>query len=686
MIQKGRQTRKFGGRTRLAWISLAAICVATLCASSASADSGYRYWTSFGRDVLGSQAREIAVDNSTGSSKHDLYVWDTFHYRVVKFGPDGNLILMFGDEVDATDGGDVCTVASGHQCQPGTPSSWELEPGEPSPGFNNVTDIAVSPATGAVYVLESSHSRILKFDPGGHRTTTWADEGELRLPAIRAITVDEFGRLMVARSIDEGEAVDYFDEGATAIKSVPMDLGWASGLDVDQSGHIYTVASWSELREIAADGSRVRGFTAEWSGEGFVVDRSTGAVFVPNRQNGIQVFAANCPGDPCAPGLTIGDRYLPWAGDLGLDESSKRLFGFNYDGFGPEVAILLPGTEIPAVTTGAATATGEEEALLRGTIDATGAPTATGCYFEYVGNDEFESDRFRGAASVPCTQHGPFTSPRAVSARVTGLHEGVSYHFRLVASLEGKVVPGAEERFRTPILPSAKTGPASNVEAESVTLAGSVVSPAKLQVLTCNFELVAESAFLESDFSEATEFPCDPRPFYATDRDVPVQAIAKPLIPGTTYRYRVVVVNADATQTGVSKTFTTARKSDHLPDRPEKEEPPRQKPRPPSGKVPCAKRACSKLLAASPRAQTWTSPRFPRSYGWLFDIFVDGDALHHTKLEGGCASTFSGHGVIALINGCNGRIRVVYRGRTTLRVRWRVFAKCRCADVAEGKR
>jgi hypothetical protein len=78
------------------------------------------------------------------------------------------------------------------------------------------------------------------------------------------------------------------------------------------------------------------------------------------------------------------------------------------------------------------------------------------------------------------------------------------------------------------------------------------------------------------------------------------------------------------------------------------------------------------------------SPRFPRAYGWLLEIFVDGNRLHHTALEKGCRSTFAGFGVIARLNGCNGRIRLVYRGSSLVRIRWRVYAHCRCAETARA--
>jgi len=36
--------------------------------------------------------------------------------------------------------------------------------------------------------------------------------------------------------------------------------------------------------------------------------------------------------------------------------------------------------------------------------------------------------------------------------------------------------------------------------------------------------------------------------------------------------------------------------------------------------VRCASKACSETLDADHRPQTWQSPKFPSSYGWLFSV------------------------------------------------------------------
>src|SRR5262245_41286377 len=42
---------------------------------------------------------DVAVDNSSGPSAHDVYVADAAHSRVVKFDPAGRFLSTFGEGV-----------------------------------------------------------------------------------------------------------------------------------------------------------------------------------------------------------------------------------------------------------------------------------------------------------------------------------------------------------------------------------------------------------------------------------------------------------------------------------------------------------------------------------------------------------------------------------------------------------
>src|ERR1700722_8195096 len=94
------------------------LCVAW-SAAPASAHLYYTYTGSFGTsgsaggDLASPQS--VAVDQETG----DVYVADTQNFRVEEFDSSGTFMLMFGEDVDETTGGNVCTAASKDTCKQG---------------------------------------------------------------------------------------------------------------------------------------------------------------------------------------------------------------------------------------------------------------------------------------------------------------------------------------------------------------------------------------------------------------------------------------------------------------------------------------------------------------------------------------------------------------------------------------
>lgn len=676
-------------RAGLCLAAIAAVIIVTPAfgSSPASADPGYDYLASVGAGPQLSGPTDIAVDNSSGPSAHDLYVADSGHARVIKVAPDGGFILMFGDEVDATTGGDVCTAASGDVCQPGAFSPWELPEGDPSPGFSSVGYVAVDgsngPSAGDVYVTDQAHERVLKFDPSGHRITGWGDEGELQFKWIVGIAVDSSGRLMLLEGSSPG-LVRAFDAGGSEVSSSETGANmWMDGLGVDTAGNVFAVAGQFEIEEFGIDGTRLRSFQTPRPLQGFAVDASNGDVFVSQGSDGVSRFLGNCAGSPCSAAATFGEGRV-WAGSPAIDEGDRTLYTLDYGGGqGPRIAVFLPSGLIPDVRTGAALAFGEERADLEGEIDPDGASAASECHFEYVTQSAFIASGFAEAVSAPCSEPPPFSAPTMVSALLSGLHRGTVYRYRLVARTGGRSAVGPTRSFVTPIVPKATTGAAREVGGHAATLTGSVVSPAGRIIIKCVFEYAEDRQFRAEGFSGAGSVPCAPAPFYPDELPVEVEARPGFLRAGTTYHYRVTAINTDATVPGATHEFTTQPDPVVAPPEPE---PPEREPHVRNHSVRCSQSACSHLLTASTKAQTWISPKFPRTYGWILTIYSRGNPLHHTALEKNCMSTFTGNGLIARLNACRGRFRLVYRGTDRLRVHWRVFEHCRCADNREMKR
>ena len=94
----------------------------------------------------------------------------------------------------------------------------------------------------------------------------------------------------------------------------------------------------------------------------------------------------------------------------------------------------------PTVTTGAATAVGSVSATLNGTVNPDGQPATA--QFQYGTNTSYGAV---AAVSGPLTG----TTTQAVSASLTGLAAGMTYHFRLSATNVLGATAGLDQTFAT---------------------------------------------------------------------------------------------------------------------------------------------------------------------------------------------------------------------------------------------
>jgi hypothetical protein len=103
----------------------------------------------------------VAVNNDPTSPEYgDLYITDEGNHRVDVLTPGGVFVLMFGEGVDMTTGGDICTEASGDTCQAGVGGSG-------AGAFLSPAGIAVDPSTGNVYVQDQPNWRVDEYTAAG---------------------------------------------------------------------------------------------------------------------------------------------------------------------------------------------------------------------------------------------------------------------------------------------------------------------------------------------------------------------------------------------------------------------------------------------------------------------------------------------------------------------------------------
>ena len=167
-------------------------------------DSNGKFIRSWGDDTIGN-AHALRIDG-------DDNVWVTDHgdHRVLKFSPEGKLLLALGRAGSAGDGIDE---------------------------FNKPTDVAFG-ANGEIYVSDGyGNNRIMKFTPNGGFLAQWGKagkgNGEFDLP--HTIVVDQRGRVLVGDR--ENDRIQVFESTGKHVATWP---GFAPfGLAFDSQGHLF---------------------------------------------------------------------------------------------------------------------------------------------------------------------------------------------------------------------------------------------------------------------------------------------------------------------------------------------------------------------------------------------------------------------------------------------------------------
>lgn len=190
----------------------------------------------------------------------------------------------------------------------------------------------------------------------------------------------------------------------------------------------------------------------------------------------------------------------------------------------------------PVATTGdagAASATGV-------TVNGAATPYGPASYhFEYgtttsYGSTTASTDLPQGNSSVP------------VSANLSGLAPGTTYHYRLVVTNSDGTTTGEDKTFTTASAPTVTTGPATNVTQNTVTLTGKVDAHGVSTTYTFQYGI-------STNYGSQTTAVAVP----AGSGAVTVTSSIQGLKAGQAYHYRLVAVNASGTTNGADATFKT---------------------------------------------------------------------------------------------------------------------------------
>ncbi len=220
----------------------------------------------------------------------------------------------------------------------------------------------------------------------------------------------------------------------------------------------------------------------------------------------------------------------------GEEAGSGETPGYYFD----DVNYSQLGTLAPTVVTMPATAVTSSTATLNGTVNANIQSTTV--TFEYGLTIAYGST----VPGVPSTVTGNTVTP--VSANLTGLLPGATYHYRVRGVNSNGTTNGLDMTFTTPaVLPAVITTAATNVTDISATLNGTVDAGGASTTVTIEYGLTP---------AYGTIVPAIPGTVTGNGA-TPVSANITGLIINTTYHYRVNGVNSVGTTNGLDMTFLT---------------------------------------------------------------------------------------------------------------------------------
>jgi hypothetical protein len=201
------------------------------------------------------------------------------------------------------------------------------------------------------------------------------------------------------------------------------------------------------------------------------------------------------------------------------------------------VSVAPAAAATPSVTTGPVTAVGPSTATVTGSVNPNGA--ATSWYVEYGKTTSYGSKSASKSA-------GSGTTAAAVSAGLTGLAAGTTYHYRVVATNGSGTARGGDGIFSTASAPSVTTLAASSVSPTSATLAGTVNPNGR-----------ETSWYFEYGTSTSYGTKTAAKSAGAGSAAVAVIVPLTGLASGRTFHFRLVATSDAGTSRGADMTFST---------------------------------------------------------------------------------------------------------------------------------
>jgi plastocyanin len=309
-----------------------------------------------------------------------------------------------------------------------------------------------------------------------------------------------------------------------------------------------TTASVEALNE----GAPPYGETHRWSPAQVAVTTNGGRVTFANNSATVPhgIVWKSGPATPvCEEGagkvpVGVGNSGHNWSGACTFTQEGTYSYYCSVHGLAMSgtAYVNAAGALPPTATTEVATAITETGATLKGAIDPNGQPTSY--YFNYGTTASYGLKTNELSVGSDSANH-------MLSAAVTGLSAGATYHFQIVATYASgaSTVLGSDRTFVTaspPGAPIASTTAATAIGETTVTLNGQVNPSGTATTYVFNYGTTSSYGHTTAVASAGEG---------ATSREV--SATVTGLAPGATYHFQILAHNSLGDAPGVDETFTT---------------------------------------------------------------------------------------------------------------------------------
>jgi hypothetical protein len=335
-------------------------------------------------------------------------------------------------------------------------------------GLSGAACTAADPSNGDFYIADYPNGVVYRYNEAGEA------EGEIAgLNEGTAVAVDASGDVLVGQ-YPEGNVLEYGPTGKPEHGGLPVlgGLSAPNAIALSSAGDLYVAqnAAGVGTQEFKPNGMGSFESTpipvdpgGEAGSIGVAVDQSTNDVFVDNNTTIDEYDQTGAPvGGPFAP------AGLESSNAVAVNDTTHTLYVAN-GGTGAVDLLVPPG---PPTATGEFTSNVEStRATLNAEVDPRGA--ATTYHFEYLTEAQFEADGDTFAAGAEKTPEsesiGADGIEHHVTAALTGLEPGRTYHYRVVAtsSQSPDGIDGSDATFTTSAPPStAETCPNAQLRSE----------------------------------------------------------------------------------------------------------------------------------------------------------------------------------------------------------------------------